>query len=57
MKRKRKKNYVTVFCPRSSRNCFLRVCFGGEAAQHTFEDIVAKQDSVRLSRSLLNNLH
>ena len=57
MKRKRKKNYVTVFCPRSSRNCFLRVCFGGEAAQHTSEDIVAKQDSVRLSHSLLNNLH
>ena len=56
MKKNTKKNYVTEFCPRSQRNCFLRVCFGGEAAQHTFEDIVAKQDSVRLSLSLLNNL-
>ena len=38
------------------RNCFLRVCFGDEAARHTFDDRKAKQDSVRLSLSLLNNL-
>ena len=53
---KKKKNYVTEFCPRSQRNWFLRVCFGDEAARHTFDDREAKQHSVRLSLSLLNNL-
>ena len=54
--KKTKNNYVTEFCPRSQRNCFLRVCFGDEAARHTFDDREAKQHSVRLSLSLLNNL-
>ena len=55
-KKNTKKNYVTEFCPRSQRNCFLRGCFGDEAARHTFDDRETKQDSVRLSLSLLNNL-
>ena len=32
---KTKKNYVREFCPRSQRNCFLRVCFGDEAVPGT----------------------